>query len=420
MSIEDKKVYTEKIDYPLQTLVQSVIDGDIVTDPDYQRDYVYDDKKASKIIESVILGIPIPTVYLCQEADETLSVIDGQQRITSIYRYMTNLFALKGLNELPELNGKKYKDLERTIQIKLKQSTLTGIKILKESQELKYEIFARLNQGAVSLNPQELRNCIYRGTFNNLLEELAKNKLLPSLFNEVDNRKSYQENILRFFALRDYNNYSSSIKITMNKFMEEHRNDEENKILEAKKRFNSVIEIIKQVLGDTAFHAVDRTKGVLIDKFSGSVYDSIIVPFSFYDPHDLMMNADKIRDAINDLKKNNETYKDYTYAATGSKDRVKGRIMLVDSLLNKIIGSYGKTSNSNRFFSFDIKKELFHPGYICSYCKNEILDINDAEVDHIIPFSKGGTTSIDNAQLLHRHCNREKNASLDNIEDESE
>ena len=209
MSIEDKKVYTEKIDYPLQTLVQSVIDGDIVTDPDYQRDYVYDDKKASKIIESVILGIPIPTVYLCQEADETLSVIDGQQRITSIYRYMTNLFALKGLNELPELNGKKYKDLERTIQIKLKQSTLTGIKILKESQELKCEIFARLNQGAVSLNPQELRNCIYRGTFNNLLEELAKNKLLPSLFNEVDNRKSYQENILRFFALRDYNNYSS-------------------------------------------------------------------------------------------------------------------------------------------------------------------------------------------------------------------
>lgn len=109
MSIEDKKVYTEKIDYPLQTLVQSVIDGDIVTDPDYQRDYVYDDKKASKIIESVILGIPIPTVYLCQEADETLSVIDGQQRITSIYRYMTNLFALKGLNELPELNGKNIK-----------------------------------------------------------------------------------------------------------------------------------------------------------------------------------------------------------------------------------------------------------------------------------------------------------------------
>lgn len=134
MSIEDKKVYTEKIDYPLQTLVQSVIDDDIIINPDYQRDYVYDDKKASKIIESILLGIPIPAVYLCQESDETFSVIDGEQSITAIYGFMINLFALKGLNQLPELNGKQYKDLKSSIQIKLKQSTLTVIKILKESQ----------------------------------------------------------------------------------------------------------------------------------------------------------------------------------------------------------------------------------------------------------------------------------------------
>jgi 5-methylcytosine-specific restriction endonuclease McrA len=332
---------------------------------------------------------------------------------------LENEYALIGLSELPELNGKYYKELEKPVQKKLKSSSLRAIIILKESQELKYEIFARLNQGSVSLKPQELRNCIYRGTFNEMLEELAKNKYLPLLFHDENSRKSYQERILRFFALRNYAEYRSSIKKTMNAYMAQYQNADENKITELQALFNGTIDIIKQVLGADAFLAVDREKSTVIEKFSGSVYDSIIIPFSFFSAHDLMSHADEIRKAIDELKKDNLQYRDDTYAATGSRKRVIGRVMAVYNLLQKITGTYG-TNNENRNFSNEVKSRLFHPGYVCSYCNNEILSMDDAEVDHIVPFSQGGKTDISNAQLLHRHCNREKSDSLEPLEQEFE
>ena len=419
MAMEDKTVYTTQKDFPLSTIREMFDDGDIVTDPDYQREFVYTEKQSSKLIESMLIGIPIPTVYLCQENDETWSVIDGQQRITSFVFYLENKFPLSGLTELKELNGLYFKDMDKTIQKKLKSSSLNAICILKESQELKYEIFARLNQGAISLKPQELRNCIYRGSYNRMLEELARNKYLSVLFHDENKRKQYQERILRFFALRNFTEYKSSIMKTMNDYMCVHQNAEETEIADGKVLFNKTIDIIKQILGDTAFFAVNRDDGKNIGRFSGSVYDSIIIPFSFFTNHDLMNHADEIRNAIEDLKLNNEQYREDTYVATGSRKRVLGRIFTVYNLLVKITGSYGN-DDSNRAFSDGVKKELFYPGYICSYCNNEILSIEDAEVDHILPFSQGGKTDISNAQLLHRHCNREKSDALEDEEFESD
>ena len=113
--------------------------------------------------------------------------------MTSIVRFLKNEFALKGLEELKSLNKKYFKDLDKSMQRTIKTTTLNSIVILKESQELKYEIFARLNQGSTKLKPQELRNCIYRGSFNDMLEELANNPLLKVLYREDNKRKNYQE-----------------------------------------------------------------------------------------------------------------------------------------------------------------------------------------------------------------------------------
>lgn len=417
--MEDKTVYTTQKDFPLSTIREMFDDGDIVTDPDYQRDFVYTQKQSSKLIESMIIGIPIPTVYLCQENDETWSVIDGQQRITSFVFYLENKFPLTGLSELKELNGLYFKDMDKALQKKLKSSSLNAICILKESQELKYEIFARLNQGAISLKPQELRNCIYRGSYNRMLEDLAGNRYLPILFHDENKRKQYQERILRFFALRNFTDYKSSIMKTMNDYMFSHQNADDSEIAESKALFNKTIDIIKQILGDTAFFAVNRENGKVIGKFSGSVYDSIIIPFSFFNNHDLMAHADEIRNSIENLKLNNDQYREDTYVATGSRKRVLGRIITVYNLITKITGSYG-SDDSSRVFSDNVKKELFYPGYICSWCNNEILDIDDAEVDNIVPFSQGGKTDISNAQLLHRHCNREKSDAMDDEDYEKE
>jgi hypothetical protein len=412
VDFQNREVFVEKKSITLSEFKTMWDEGDIELNPDYQRDYVYTEKRASKLVESILMGIPIPTVYLSQEQNETYSVIDGQQRLTSFVKYLSNEYKLKDLQELTELNDLYFKDLDKEVQRKLKKCSLETIIILKNSSELKYEIFARLNQGAVSLKPQELRNCIYRGSFNNMIEDIAKtNKTFEILMAQENKRKTYQEQILRFFALRDFSGFKSSLLKTMNGYMASHQNDDADSIAKQKQLFNGTIDIIKQVLGNDAFFGYDRNKGIMISKFSGSIFDSIVVPFSMFNKHDIMQNADKIRNEINELKKNNEEYKDYTYAATGSKKRVIGRIMLVMNVLKKYLDS--SSIGEQRTFTEDDKKALFKPGYICSYCGNEILSIEDAEVDHITPFSLGGKTVLENAQLLHRHCNREKSDSLD-------
>ena len=164
--------YTSK-DLSLSQLKDLYDKKRLITDPDYQRNYIYSPKKASSLIESILIGIPIPIIYLCEEDDGTYSVIDGQQRITSFVKYLKNEYTLTGLNTLTDLNGKYYGDLDEGIQTKLDISTLKTICFDRDSQKLKYEIFARLNLGAIPLKPQELRNCIYRGSFNDMLKDIV-------------------------------------------------------------------------------------------------------------------------------------------------------------------------------------------------------------------------------------------------------
>lgn len=235
------------------------------------------------------------------------------------------------------------------------------------------------------------------------------------MFIEENKRKNYQEYILRFFALRNFNEYGSSIGKTMNNFMARHQNDNDEFIEKSKKLFNGTIDIIKQVLGDTAFSAYDRQHRCFMNKFSGSVYDSISIACSMFPSNVLMRYADKIREKIEQIKMGDAKYSDYTYAATGSKERVIGRIMIIYDAINSIVGM-SSGSWFVRTFSDQDKQNLWHDNYICSYCGQKILSIDDAEADHILPFSQGGETEIRNAQLLHRYCNREK---YNNIEIES-
>lgn len=127
-----------------------------------------------------------------------------------------------------------------------------------------------------------------------------------------------------------------------------------------------------------------------------------------------MAHADEIRDAIIELRTKDDEYLDYTHVATGSRKRVIGRIMKVLEILRKVTGSVGNDEGS-RSFSDEVKKELWVDGYKCSWCGQTILSIDDAEIDHAIPYSQSGKTDISNAQLLHRSCNRIKRDSIDEI-----
>lgn len=324
------------------------------------------------------------------------------------------------MTTLSNINGLFYKDLDKTTQRRLKIKTISAVCIEKNSEDLKYEIFSRLNLGAVKLKDQEVRNCIYRGSFNDMLKDIAAtNQTLRLLFHDDNNRFAYEERILRFFTLRNYMQLKGTYKSMMNNYMEKHRNDTEAQIKAAKKQYNGLIDLIKTVIGEEAFFSVapDHRR-----KFNGAVYDSIIIPFSFFSKQSVMKHADEIRNEINNLKQYDANYQSWVYVGTNAGGKIRNRIDAVMNILKNATAS-DNLSIEKRLFDSSVKEQLFHDGYVCSYCGNQILSIDDCEVDHIIPYNCGGVTEIENAQLLHRWCNRSKgNAvlSTEEFEDDSE
>ena len=220
---KERTVKTQNIEYDLETLVKKIKKRIIKLNPDYQRNHRWDNQESSKLIESLILNIPIPTIYLSQDVDvdeevedgvSRYSVIDGQQRLTAIYGFMKNTYALEGLEVLHPLNEAYYKDLPPFLVRRLEERTIKCLRIDSTvDPQVKYDVFERLNSGAVQLEAQELRNAVYRGKFNDLIKSLAKNEKFMKLLNinikhvSEDNKVKKMQNVeyvLRFFAFDNY------------------------------------------------------------------------------------------------------------------------------------------------------------------------------------------------------------------------
>lgn len=206
--IRDRKLVTQPYDLVIGSLVDQIKGGTlhlrpISERPRFQRRYIWPDKLASRLIESILLSVPIPPCYLSQNEDFELDVIDGQQRIFSIYRFIENQLTLSELEVLVEHNGNRFFELPRKEQLKIKTHTLRCVVITNDSHpEIKFDVFERLNTNTIPLNAQELRNCMFRGTLNNLLGELAGYGPWLKIIRrkEPDKRMRDEELILRFFA----------------------------------------------------------------------------------------------------------------------------------------------------------------------------------------------------------------------------
>ncbi len=219
-----RKLLWQSRDLSIRELKSMSDDGDLILRPKYQRNFVASVQIASKLIESVLLDVPIPTIYLAEEHDSKLSVIDGQQRLTSFISFLNGNFPgevkpfkLSGLQVLKELNRKSFSELLDADKSKLRLASIHCITIKKESNEdIKFEIFERLNTGATKLNEDELRNTVYRGEYIDLLAELSGDITLHKLINQTEkrNRFIYRGLILRFLAMseRSYLNFKPSMK----------------------------------------------------------------------------------------------------------------------------------------------------------------------------------------------------------------
>lgn len=208
--IRNRKVVTQPYDVGVESMIHQIDNGTIFLRPiserpEFQRRYVWNDKLASRLIESVLLKVPIPPCYLSQNDDYEQDVIDGQQRIYSIYRFYKNHFKLSGLEVLSELNGKFFHELESKLQRQINTHTQRFVLITNESHpEVKFEVFERLNTNTVPLTAQELRNCVYRGALLSLLKDLVLSEDWLEILRrkEPDKRMRDEELLLRFFAFR--------------------------------------------------------------------------------------------------------------------------------------------------------------------------------------------------------------------------
>lgn len=412
-----KELHFTSKDMPISDFDRMELKGRIETNPEYQRDFVYTVEKSSRLIESALMRIPLPTIYLCEEKDGKLSVVDGQQRIRSFLNFIRNEYALKGMTVFPELEGKYYKDLETKLQDVIDETSIRTIIINEDSADAKYDIFERLNRGAVTLKEQELRNCVYRGPYNSMINEVATEKAVATMFKGENKRMWYQEYILRFFALIDFMSYKPSMKSHLNKFMKVHQYEDDKIVQEDREKFIKTLSIVKEVLGADAFATVDYDKKITLNKFSATFYDSIMVAFSRFDRTKLINKADAIRAAIKDKKLHDDVYHDACYASTGSTDRVVRRILTIYNLISSILGDDGIEKEA-RTFDSSLKLPLAEKqSYICPLCQNKIVDIDECEIDHIVPYSLGGKTIFENAQLVHKICNRHKsnNVNIDEV-----
>jgi hypothetical protein len=296
----ERTVKTQSIEYDLFTLVERIKKRSIQLDPEYQRRHRWSDITSSRLIESLILNIPIPVIFISQDVDvddevtdniSRFTVIDGQQRLTAIHDFLEGHLMLEGLETLTELNGSKYADLPPFLRRRLEERTVSCLRIDSTvDAQVKFDIFERLNTGSVKLEAQELRNATARGPFNDLIKELARFRPFRRLL-QVDEKDPDSNNkvkkmedaelVLRFFALRGgryrtlrkgFKEFLTSAQVEFNKLsnvkLEEFRTD-----------FKTYMEFIHDNIGATAFSKWrdDTTTKRKMSNFNAAVFDAVAV-----------------------------------------------------------------------------------------------------------------------------------------------
>jgi uncharacterized protein with ParB-like and HNH nuclease domain len=423
IELDDRKIIWQAKDFSIREFQSMNNDNELILQPDYQRNYVASNKIASRLIESILLDVPIPVIYLAEEQDGTLSVIDGQQRLTTFVSFLYGKFPdnrdfrLSSLNILSDLNRKKFTELSIEQQKKIRSTTIHSIVIKKESNpDIKFEIFERLNTGSTKLNENEIRNNLYRGSYMDLTKELAENEILDRLVNKnnLKKRMGYSGLVLRFLSIseRSYINYKSPMKQFCNKELRDNKNLTSSKIKEFKERFKHCIELCDIVFGDTSFKKYTYKKddgfGSWNKELNTALFDIQMCGFVNFTKNQIMSKLDHIRDGLLELFISNEDFIDSISNKTNNVESVKKRFKIYMDMLENII-----SSPTPRTFDYSLKKELFNKNPICSISGQNILKIEDCEIDHIIPYSKGGETTIENAQLTLRYFNRHKKDNYD-------
>lgn len=415
----DRKIFTDKGDPEVDSLHGKWKRGKLILQPEFQRLFVWDTTKSSRLIESALLDIPLPIVYLSEDQENKEYVIDGQQRLTSFFSFIDGKFPdgrdfkLNGLKVFSNLNKKLFSEIGDEFQDKIKYTIIRTITFKKESDpQLKFEIFERLNTGSIPLNEQELRNCIYRGKYNLLLKELSQEKDFMHLLGLKCEEKRMKdvELVLRFasFYHSTYLNYNPPIKKFLNDDMEKYKDISDKDEAELRKAFKNTVTIVRSLLDTHAFKRFYRGDDKNPNgrweekKFNASLYDILMYTFARVDKNNVYQNLDSLREALIDLMTTDEEFIESIELSTSSIQAVTKRF---DKWRHTVEGIIGIEQRETRCFSKQLKTELFKKNPTCAICSQEIREIDDSAVDHVTQYWQGGKTIEENARLTHRYCN---------------
>lgn len=288
-SPSEYQITTYPADFTLEILVNKLNSGEIIV-PKFQRGFVWKQVQASKLIESFLVGLPVPPIFLYKEIKTNkLLLIDGQQRLKTIKYFFEGffgeevkgkkqIFRLTGLNKSSKWYNKTYDELEENDVLNLKNAVLRAFVIQQlnpNDDSSVYHIFERLNTGGTFLNNQEIRNCIYYGDLNDLIKNNLN--LHPSyrliLGKEFpDMRMVDQELIVRFFSMLEVVKYDKPLKDFMSTFMRLNRNPDTNTQQKLEDIFKNTCDIVVESIGEKPFHI---KRGI-----NAAVYDCVMVSFA--------------------------------------------------------------------------------------------------------------------------------------------
>jgi len=269
VAVEQYAISSFGIDFDVEGLVRRLRKNDVYVPP-FQRNFIWSQRESSQFIESLLLGLPVPGVFLAKDRQsQKLMIIDGQQRLKSLQFFYDGYFrpdpkqkkqqVFDLVQVQPQFKGRTYETLEEDDQRRLDNAVIHATIVKQESPEEQedsslYYVFGRLNSGGRKLTPQEIRSAIYNGALMDLVEKLNVNPIWRKLFGKESERLKDQELILRFFAL--YHNsaeYARPMEEFINRFCRKHRHAPQTFLKEAEALFNSTIAAAEKGIGVAAF-----------------------------------------------------------------------------------------------------------------------------------------------------------------------
>lgn len=321
-------------DYPVDGLVKRIIQKDIYV-PEFQRGFVWTHAQASRFIESMLLGLPVPGIFLFRDPDQKLVVVDGQQRLRSLQKFYEGVihvreFALRGVSE--GMNGLTYKTLpgedRRRLDDSILHATIFQQDDPKDDRTSVYLVFERLNTGGTPLVAQEIRSCVYPGRLNNLLENLSKHEKWREIYGPPSPRGKDQELILRFLALYfNGKSYKRPLKGFLNDFMQKNRQPSEQRLEEMQKVFDQAVTIAANNLTRSAFRP-ERN-------LNAAVADALLVGLARRLSKGPIANIDRLRDAARSLWTNKQ-FMDSVMSGTTDVSSVSHRLHIATSAFSKV------------------------------------------------------------------------------------